>query len=224
MKELDCIRKACSLSDTIFSALVKEFRKKSFSTEKDVYTWIVQRVKDNKCGLAFKPLVVTGKNAAEIHHKADDTPLGKGFLIIDLGVKYKGYCSDCTRMLFLGKPTKEDRKLYDLVLMAEETAILYCQPGVYAADVDLIARAALWGYFRHFVHALGHGVGKRVHKGPVLKPSSRSILKKGQIITIEPGLYFKGKKGIRIEDTIVVLEKPEVLTRFTKRLICCSYN
>ena len=178
-----------------------------------------QKTKENNYKLAFKPIVVTGKNAAEIHHKANSTKLQKGFLIIDFGVKCKGYCADCTRTFYLGKPSKKEIKLYNLVLLAQETSLNHAQPGVYAADIDLIARQILKEHYKHFVHGTGHGVGKKIHQAPSLKPRSTSILKQNQTITIEPGLYFKNKLGIRIEDTIVVKNKPIILTKLTKELI-----
>jgi Xaa-Pro aminopeptidase len=223
--EIKRIAKACAISDKIFDLLVSELRKKRFRTEKEVYKFLVKSAYSAGCRLAFKPIVATGKNAAEIHHKATDDKLKRGFFVVDFGVKYKGYCSDCTRTFFLGKPTAAEKKLYDLVLIAQETGIMYCLPEVYAADVDLIVRAALWDYFRNFLHSLGHGVGKKVHQGPSLRPRSRSILKKNMVVTVEPGLYFKNKLGIRIEDAILIKEKPISLTRTTKkRVILGGYS
>jgi len=213
------IKKACKITDKILNRLIRELKKHKFKTELDIANFLKQETKANNCKLAFKPLVVTGKNAAEIHHKPNNSKIQKGFLIIDFGVKYKGYCSDCTRTFYIGKPTKTEINLYNLVLKAQETALIHAQPGVYAADVDLIARAVLQDYYKHFVHGTGHGVGKRIHQSPNLKPSSKSILKKGQALTIEPGLYFKNKLGIRIEDTIVLKNKPIILTKTTKKLI-----
>jgi len=102
--------------------------------------------------------------------------------------------------------------------MAELTSLRNVSPGAYAADIDLIARAALWDYFENFVHSTGHGVGKYIHQSPRISPGSRSILKENQIITVEPGLYFKNRLGIRIEDTLVVKQKPVVLTKTSKQL------
>ncbi|MBW2966687.1 M24 family metallopeptidase [Candidatus Woesearchaeota archaeon] len=219
MKELDCIKKACSIIDKVFKRLVNELKKKTLKTELDVYNFLKKEIYSNKCRLAFKPVAAIGKNAAEIHHKANKTKLGKGFLVIDFGVKYKRCCSDMTRTIYIGRPSKKEREVYYLVLNAQETALMYAKPGEYAANIDLIARAALWNYFKNFIHGTGHGVGKRIHQAPNLKPNSRSILKEGQVITIEPGLYFKEKLGIRIEDTVVVKNKPVILTKTTKKLI-----
>ena len=218
--EIKYIARACSIADKILKQLIKELRKHSFKTELDIYNFLKQKTKENNCKLAFKPIVAIGKNAAEIHHKASNSKLKKGFLVIDFGVKYKGYCSDCTRTFYLyGKPSTEERKLYNLILEAQLTALNHVQPGVYAADIDLIARAALWDYFKNFVHGLGHGVGKRIHQAPNLSPKSNSIIKQNQCLTVEPGLYFKEKFGIRIEDTILIKDKPIILTKTSKKLI-----
>jgi Xaa-Pro aminopeptidase len=217
--EIKCITKACSITVNILKQLIKELKKHSFKTELDIANYLKQKAKENNCKLAFPPLVVTGKNAAEIHHKPDSTPIKKGFLIIDFGVKYKGYCSDITRTFYIGRPTKKEISLYNLVLEAQLTALNHVQPGVHAADIDLIARAALWKYYKNFVHGTGHGIGKKIHQAPNLKPKGRRILKKNQAITVEPGLYFKNKLGIRIEDTVLVDSPAKVLTKLTKKLI-----
>jgi Xaa-Pro aminopeptidase len=217
--ELKKIRKACSITVKILNKTINKLKKNSFKTEKDISKFLRKEAYANNCKLSFNPVVAIGKNAAEIHHRANKTKLKKGFLILDFGVKYKGFCADCTRTVYLGKPSKKERKLYELVLMAEETALMYARPGEYAVNIDLIARAALWGYFKNFIHGTGHGIGKRIHQAPSLKPRGISVLKEGQAITIEPGLYFKGKLGIRIEDTIIVKNKPEILTKLSKKLI-----
>ena len=219
--ELKKVKKACSITVKIFRALIKELGKRAFKTELDVYDFLKQRTKENGCKLAFKPVVAMGRNAAEIHHKASNSRLRKGFLVVDFGVKYKGYCGDCTRTFYLyGKPSKFERKIYELVLLAQETALMHVRAGAYAADIDLIARAILWDYYRNFVHGTGHGIGKKIHQSPGLSPTSKRILKKGQAITIEPGLYFKNKFGVRIEDTIVVGEKgARILTKISKKLL-----
>ena len=213
------IKKACFITDSIFRNLIKQLKKRSFKTEKDIYNYLIQQTKKQNCKLAFKPIVATEKNAAEIHHKACPTPIKNGFLVIDFGVKYKECCSDCTRTFYIGKPTKKEIQLYNLVLEAQLTALNHIQPGVYAADIDAIARAVLQKYYKNFIHGTGHGIGKKIHQAPNLKPKSRSILKKNQFLTIEPGLYFKNKLGIRIEDTIHVKDQAIILTKTTKKLI-----
>jgi Xaa-Pro aminopeptidase len=217
--EINKVKKACKITDKILNQLIKKLKKHSFKTELDTYNYLKSKVKENNCKLAYKPIVAIGKNAAEIHHKPTKTKLTKGFLVIDFGVKYKGYCADETRTFYLGNPSKKEKQLYNLVLEAQLTAISYLKPGIYAADIDGIARAILQGHFKHFIHSTGHGVGKKVHTSPTLRPRSRLILKENQIITIEPGLYFKNKSGIRIEDTILIKNNPIILTKTTKKLI-----
>ena len=211
--------KACQIADKILKQLIIQLKSKKLKTELEVSNFLKYQTKKAKCKLAFPPVVGIQENAAEIHHEPDNSKLKKGFLVIDFGVKYKGYCSDCTRTFYLyGKPTKEERKLYELILLAQETASMYAQPGNRAADLDLIARAILQPYFRHFVHGTGHGVGAKIHQVPNLKPRGKHLLNKGQTITVEPGLYFKNKLGIRIEDTIIVDNNPIILTKLSKEL------
>ncbi|MBD3249717.1 M24 family metallopeptidase [Candidatus Woesearchaeota archaeon] len=212
--------KACSIADNILKQLIKKLKKRQLKTELEVFNFLKQKTESKKhCKLAFPPVVAMGKNAAEIHHEANNTILKKGFLVIDFGVKYKGYCSDCTRTFYLyGKPSRKEKELYEIVLQAQETAILNVRPGVAAADIDLIARAVLWKHYKNFIHGTGHGVGAKIHQIPNLKPRGKHLLRKGMLITVEPGLYFKDKLGIRIEDTILVKEKPEILTKISKEL------
>jgi len=216
---LDKIRKACSINDKILFEIKQKLEKKDFLTEKDIAEFINKETKRFNCKPAFEPIVSTGKNTSEIHHKPSNKKIGKGFLMFDFGVKYKGYCSDITRMFYIGKPSKKEILLYTLVLLAQETALMYAQPGVYAADVDLIARNILLKHFQNFRHSVGHGVGKKIHMAPSLRPRGRAILKENDVVTIEPGLYFSDRFGVRIEDTIVVKKKPEILTKFTKNLV-----
>lgn len=213
------VTKACEITDKIFKKLIKKLKQKRFSTELDVYNFLKKETYLNNCILAFKPIVAMQENAAEIHHKANNTKLKGGFLVVDFGVKYKDYCSDCSRTFYLGKPSKKDKDLYNLVLESQLTALKYAQPGMYAVDIDSIARTVLLEYFKNFVHGTGHGVGKKVHQAPILGPNSKSILKENQVITIEPGLYFKNKFGIRIEDTVLVKDKANVLTKTKKEMI-----
>jgi len=217
---LNYTKKACSITDNIFRQIVSGLRKDSFETEKDIDRFIRAKIKENKCKLAFSPIVSMGKNASEIHHKPNDTKLSKGFLMMDFGAKYKGICSDCTRTVYLGKPDNKERKLYRLVKEAQELCVELSFDGMSLNDIDAIARDGLVPYRKMFVHSLGHGVGKRIHQAPSLGPNKKGVLKIGQVITIEPGIYFKNRSGIRIEDTLVVgKNKGKRLTKTSKELI-----
>src|SRR3989344_9024963 len=101
------IKKACNITDKIFRKLVIELKKHSFKTEKDIEIFLRKETKKNKCYLSYRPIVATGKNGAEIHHRPNDTKIKKGFLVIDYGAKYNGFCSDCTRTYCIGTPSKK---------------------------------------------------------------------------------------------------------------------
>jgi len=211
--------KACQITSKILKDLISELKKGYFITEKDIERWLKKETYSQRCRLAFKPVIAMQENAADMHHRATDSKLKMGFLVVDFGVKYKGYCADCTRTFYLGNPSKEDIRLYNLILMAQKTGLQETKIGVYAADIDLIVRAALQDYMWNFVHGTGHGVGKYIHMSPRISPRSKSIIKENQIITIEPGLYLKNKLGIRIEDTVLIKKNPVILTKLTKKLI-----
>lgn len=219
-KEIECVSKACEISDKIYKIFFKSLKKGLFNTEKEAYDFLVKQAKDFGCRLSFKPIVAIGKNAAEIHHKADDSKLTRGFLVVDFGVKYKGYCSDCTRTFFLGNIRKKERELYDHVLRCQITAIEHISKGMYCHDLDALARGYFneFGLMGNFVHGLGHGVGKKIHQSPSLHPKSIGKISDNVTLTIEPGLYFKNKSGIRIEDTVLLKKEVKILTKFPKKL------
>tara|TARA_Y100000310_G_scaffold268591_1_gene281272 strand:- start:183 stop:833 length:651 start_codon:yes stop_codon:yes gene_type:complete len=212
---IDSIRKACEISCEILKECVDKFS--NFKTEKDVVKFLKEKIKEKKLKMAFPPLVVSGKNFLEIHHKSNKTKL-KGFVIVDFGVKVNNYCADITRMLFVGKPSKKDLELFNLVLEVYEKALSEIKIGNDYCDLDVNARINFGEYKKYFKHSLGHGVGKKVHSKPHISPSSENIVKENDIITIEPGIYSKDF-GIRIEDTILVGEKIEILTKMKKELI-----
>ena len=214
---LSYTKKAIKFTEEILNDCIRNIKK--FRTEKEVYLFLVREARKRKLRLAFKPLVVTSPNGFEIHHKPTDTSLKKGFLILDYGLKYKGYCADITRTVYLGEPSEKDIYLYNLVLTAHDEAFRNVRLGVDCASVDQIARQILIKYKKNFRHALGHGVGRRVHQSPKVGPNNYKKLKKNQIITLEPGIYFKNGFGIRIEDMVLVKDKPVYLTKISRRLI-----
>ena len=150
-------------------------------------------------GLAFPTIVAFGNHTANIHHKPNLRKLTNNQIImIDLGVKINGYCSDETRMFFLGKPKPEWLKTYRLVLKAQTLTLKPLRGGrMDSSEVDSIARKIV-----QFPHSLGHGLGKIIHDKPKINPRSKDTIKPGDIITIEPGRYFPGRFGIRIEDSV----------------------
>jgi len=213
------ISEACSINDEIFGLIVKNLRDKTLKTELDIDKFIRKETRKRKLKNSFPPVVAIGKNAAEIHHKPKKTRLKKGFLVMDFGVKLNGYCSDMTRTVYIGKPLKKEKEIYNKVLQAQKIGIQKSKIGAECFEIDYAVRKKLKGLRENFIHSLGHGVGKKIHELPNLSPKTDSILKKGDIITIEPGVYIKGKLGIRIEDSILIDKKIKVLTKSTKKLI-----
>jgi len=213
------IKKACSITDKIFYSIVKKLKNNELRTEKRVDRFIRSEIRKRKLKIAFPPIVASGKRSAKIHPKPTKYEIKKGFIVIDFGVKYKGYCSDMTRTLYKGKPTKKQIKLYNRLLSIQKSTIKKAKPRKECFEIDYYVRKKLNKLRKHFLHSLGHGVSKEVHAKPNLSPRSTDTLKKGDIITIEPGIYIKKKYGIRIEDTILVKKNPESLTKSPKNLI-----
>jgi len=159
---------------------------------------------------AFDIIVASGPNSSQPHHLSGQRILKDNEpVLIDLGVDYQGYKSDLTRVLFLGKITVLVRKVYDIVLKAQELAIKRVRSGAEMAAIDKVAREyiASKGYGKYFTHNLGHGLGLEVHEDPRISGNEASAVRPGMVFTIEPGIYLPGKFGIRIEDMILVTSK-----------------
>lgn len=170
---------------------------------------------------SFDIIVAAGPNAALPHHRPTDQPIQRGEpIVIDMGARLQGYCSDLTRTTCLGRPDSQFRRIYDIVLAAQETAISAVQAGMTGHDADRLARAVIEkaGYGEQFGHGTGHGVGLAIHENPRVGPRATNELRDGMVFTIEPGIYLPGWGGVRIED-IVVLEKGKAcdLTKAPKR-------
>ena len=221
-EEIHTIKKACQITDSIFSSILMQELK--HFTEIQLRDFILNEIKKRKLKPSFPPIVSSGKRAGnEIHPQPTDNLLS-GFVIIDFGVVYERYMSDMTRTLFVGTPTKEDEMIYDIIWRGELLGIQHSKIGVQCSDVDALVRQSLGVYKKYFVHMLGHGVGTKIHEEPKLYfKLTKPVLKEGMIVTIEPGVYMKNKRGIRIEDTCLITKKGcVVLTKSTKELIIIS--
>lgn len=159
--------------------------------------------------LPFPVIVGSGPNAALPHARPTERRLRLGEpVVIDIGARVNGYASDLTRTFCVGTLSSLFRERYNMVLSAQTAALQGIRPGMSGAEADSLAREFISqaGYGESFIHSLGHGVGLNVHEGPSLGPNSTDILKTGMVFTIEPGVYFSGWGGIRIEDTVVLQE------------------
>ena len=170
--------------------------------------------------MSFPTIVAAGPRSAMPHGRASDQVIAAGgFVVCDFGVILKGYCSDQTRTVWMGAVTEEARQVYEAVLRAQQAAIHAVRPGVSVAEVDAAARKVLTeaGLGKNFTHSTGHGVGLEIHEAPRIAAGQREVLRPGMVITIEPGVYFPGKWGVRIEDMVAVgLGGCEILTPTSK--------
>jgi Xaa-Pro aminopeptidase len=166
--------------------------------------------------MAFPTIIASGARSALPHGRASSQAIATGgFVVCDFGVILAGYCSDQTRTVWVGDPTEPARRAYDAVKQAQLSAIESVRPGCSVAQVDAAARKVLRGagLGRYFTHSTGHGVGLEIHEAPRVAAGQDEVLQPGMVITIEPGVYFPGKWGVRIEDVVAVTAQGcEVLT------------
>jgi len=226
-EEIENIKKACSITEKAFYKAVKSLR--LGITEKEFCEILENEYyKLGADGLAFPSIVAFGKNSSVPHHVTGDTKLKiNDVVLVDTGCTYKGYSSDFTRTLFFGSPDEEFIKAYNAVLETNVLAESKATAGVTGKELDAIARENLdkFGLAEYFTHSLGHGLGLEIHERPYLSRKGEGTLSEGMAFTIEPGVYFKGKFGIRIEDTLIIEnEKAKRLFGDEKDLIIKKIN
>lgn len=193
-------------------------------TEREVAVEIeVHLLRAGSEGVAFPPIVAAGPNAARPHAKPSERPIRTGEpVIIDLGARVRGYCSDLTRTVAAGRADGRLRELHEATLAAQEAGLAAVRAGVVGSEADGAARAVFEarGLAEAFGHGLGHGVGLEVHELPSVGARSRDVLSAGMVVTVEPGVYLPGEGGVRIEDLVAVEEGAcRPLSRAPKELI-----
>ena len=217
LPEIAKITEAVALNDEIWLLARKEIH--PGMTEKDIQRVIRGFMNALGDGEAFETIVCAGANAAECHHVPDDTVWRRGEpLLVDMGVKFPGVCSDMTRNVKAARDP-EYAKVYGIVLAANEAAIAAAKPGITAGALDKVARDVIRkaGYGKAFGHSLGHGVGYEIHEEPTARAKSKTVLEPGMFVTIEPGIYLEGKLGVRIEDlALITPDGCRVITRSAK--------
>lgn len=205
--ELDCIRKALAISCQAFDDLLGVIH--AGMTEKRACAELnhFMNLRGSE-GNAFDTIVASGVNGSLPHAVPSDKVIEKGDLVtFDFGAKFGGYCADMTRTIAIGEISSELHAIYDAVLEAQLTSEAAVRPGAVCRDIDKIARDQLDAkYPGAFGHSLGHGVGLFIHELPRLSFRSETILQKGHVVTVEPGVYVPGVGGCRIEDTVIVTE------------------
>jgi Xaa-Pro aminopeptidase len=154
-------------------------------------------------------ICASGPHSAMPHHHTGDRVIQQGDAIVfDFGAELDGYLSDMTRTVFIGEPTDEQRKVYEIVLRANQAAFEAVRPGVPCEDIDKAARDLITaeGYGDAFIHRVGHGLGMDVHEDPYLVNGNTMPLAEGMVFSDEPGIYLAGNFGVRIEDTVLCTE------------------
>lgn len=217
--ELAVLQEAAQLGCRLFEEIVPHMR--GDLTEIALAAELEYRARSlGADGMSFETIVASGPRSALPHGRATTARLPRnGFVTLDFGVILKGYCSDMTRTVHMGRASREERAAYGAVLEAQRAAVDAVKPGATCREVDEAARSVLRraGLARYFTHSTGHGVGLEIHESPRIAARQDTKLEPGMTITIEPGVYLPGRFGIRIEDMVAVTAAGHrVLTPVTK--------
>jgi Xaa-Pro aminopeptidase len=223
--EIERIRTATAVADAAFEQLLTQGI--AGRTERDVALSLEAAMREHGAQRAsFDSIVAAGPHGALPHAQPRDVEIGRGELVvIDWGAEVAGYCSDCTRTIAAGEPSPRAREIYELVLSAQLAGLEAIRAGADGRAVDAAARSVIEaaGEGENFGHGLGHGVGVEIHERPRLSTRSDDQLVRGNVVTVEPGVYLAGELGVRIEDLVVVTESGcEILTSLDKALLIVS--
>ncbi len=225
-EELKILARAAKLGRKAFKTLAKEFNTDGIGKSEYALTHQAKSILSDfgKYDVSFDPIVAVNKNAAKPHARATSKKLDWGdLLLVDAGLKYKRYCSDRTRTVFVGEgfdfttqqifSKQKIQKAYDTVLKAHDNAILNAHSGMKAKEVDALTRDIISkaGFGEFYVHSTGHGVGLDIHEMPYISSKSDTIIEDGMVFTIEPGIYIPNAFGIRIEDMVAMVDGKAVV-------------
>jgi Xaa-Pro aminopeptidase len=218
--ELQAIRAATALADEVLSRVPE--RGLAGRSEREVAFEIETELRRRGAEPSFPTIVAAGPNGALPHHSPGDDAIPDGSLVVvDMGARVDGYCSDCTRTFATGELGDEAAAVYELVLETQVAAVERVRAGAACVEIDAFARERITdaGHGERFGHGLGHGVGLEVHEGPTLSRAGEGELRAGNVVTVEPGVYLPGELGVRIEDLVAVTEDgSEILTSVPKEL------
>lgn len=222
-EEVNRMQKAVAIAEDSLKAILPRIR--AGQTEREVAAELVIELyrHGSEQPLPFTPIVSTGPNGANPHAKPSDRRLRHGdLLIIDWGATWLGYTSDLTRTFAIGEVDEEARRIHELVLKANEAGRSAARPGTACRAVDNAARALIEtaGYGSFFRHRTGHGIGLECHEEPYIHDGNKDELKPGMSFTVEPGIYLKGKYGVRIEDDVLITKVgSRTLSKLSRALI-----
>lgn len=204
--ELELIQRAVDVADAAMDSVTPTVR--AGETEQEVAWRLELAMREMGAeSVSFETIVAAGPNGAMPHHRPSERVIQEGEpVVIDMGAKVDGYCSDITRTICVGEEDETFRRIYDIVLGSQLTAIATVTPGHTGGDADDLSRVVISeaGYGDNFGHSLGHGIGMAVHEFPRVGPKSDHPLSEGMVFTVEPGIYLSGWGGVRIEDMVIL--------------------
>lgn len=221
-EELAAMEEAQAITDGAFREILDFIR--PGQTEREIAARLVyELLRRGGERVSFDPIVAAGPNGAIPHAEAGDRTVEQGmFVTMDFGCVWKGYCSDMTRTVAVGQPTREMEQVYQTVLEAQQAGIAAARAGVAGQEIDEAARAVIRqaGYGGYFTHSFGHSLGLEIHESPNAAPGEGTVLPEGAVLSAEPGIYLPGRFGVRIEDVIVLTQTGCLdITRSPKDLI-----
>lgn len=221
--ELQVMQEAADLADRTFKHITGVLATGMKETDVALEMEVFMR-SHGAASSSFDTIVASGERSALPHGVASSRLIGVDeFVKLDFGAYYKGYCSDLTRTVVIGKPGEKHKEIYNIVLEAQLHALEHIRPGMTGLEADALCRDIItkYGYGDNFGHGTGHGLGMEIHEAPRLSRLSDTILTPGMTVTVEPGIYVPGFGGVRIEDDIVITESGiKILTSSPKDLIC----
>ena len=202
-EEIKNIKTACEITDRCFEHIIQYI--KPGMTEREIAKEIDDYYNQNAEGNSFETIVASGENSSKPHAIPTERRIQKDdVIVIDMGCKYNGYCSDMTRTIFVGSVPEYIKPIYDLVLKNQKQVLDEMKDGANTRQLSKIVEGDFHLNNFEFIHALGHGVGMEVHEKPVISSRNEAVLKENMVVTNEPGIYIPKQFGIRIEDTVLI--------------------
>ena len=225
-KEIKILKKASKIIDEMFTICSKKIKvgQKESELQTILMTYAMEQgMFDTGYASTLNPLIIAGgPNGALPHAQVSQRKFKKGDLIVtDLTLRYKGYVSDSTRTFALGKISSQANEAYEIVKESQKLGLKSVKPNIDCKDVDFACRQYIErkNFGQYFIHSTGHGIGLEVHELPTISYRSNTKLKENMAITVEPGVYLANKFGIRIEDSVIVKDRPIIMHKFTKDLV-----
>ena len=224
--EVRILKKASSIIDQMFELCTQTIKKGRSESDLQAILMsfaIANDMHDTGYRSTLNPLIIAGgPNGALPHAQVTKRKFANGdMIVVDLTLRYRGYVSDATRTFGLGSISKEARTVYEIVKESQRAGLAVVRPQKTCKSVDEICRKIIekHHYGPHFIHSTGHGIGLDVHESPNITSKSTTKLKKDMAVTVEPGIYIPNKFGVRIEDSVIVRDRPIIMHKFTKDLI-----